>query len=167
MEVEFVVYRLLHIVFGTFWVGSAMFFTIILEPRLRALGPEIQRPVMLSIARVMGPAIGISGLITIVAGLTLFFRLPRGGLDRLFDDGWSWAIFIGFVAAIIAYGFGAATAVLSARMGGLAESIQGRPPTPEEAGQLQRIAARLPLLARTATVLLVIALGAMASARFV
>ena len=37
MNVEMVVLRLLHIVFGVFWVGSALFLAAILEPRLRAL----------------------------------------------------------------------------------------------------------------------------------
>ena len=106
MDVEVVILRILHIGFGVFWVGSAPFLVSILEPRLRALGPAIQRPVMGALARVMDPAMGISGLITIAAGLTLYFRLPRGGFDRLFDDAWSWAIFIGFLATIVAYGFG-------------------------------------------------------------
>ncbi len=46
MDLEMVVLRILHIVFGVFWVGSAFFLVLILEPRLRALGPEIQRPAM-------------------------------------------------------------------------------------------------------------------------
>ena len=80
MDVELVILRILHIGFGVFWVGSAMFMSLILEPRLRALGPAIQRPVMMAIAPIMGPAVGISGGITIAAGITLYLRLHRGGL---------------------------------------------------------------------------------------
>ena len=115
----------------------------------------------------MGPALGISGLITITAGITLYFRLPRGALDRLFADGWAWAIFIGFVAAIAAYGFGVASRIMSARMEKIARAIEGRPPTPEEAGQMQQFSGRLVMAARAAAFLLLIAVGAMASARFV
>ena len=42
MDIEFVILRILHIGFGVFWVGSALFLVLILEPRLRALGPAIQ-----------------------------------------------------------------------------------------------------------------------------
>ena len=91
MNIEMVVLRLLHIVFGVFWAGSAVFFAFVLEPRLRALGPAIQRPVMGSLSRVMGPALGGSGAITIAAGITLALRLRWNTLDRWFDTGWGWA----------------------------------------------------------------------------
>ena len=155
MDIEFVILRILHIGFGVFWVGSALFLVLILEPRLRALGPAIQGPVMGALARVMGPAMGISGIITIVAGLTLYFRLPRGGFDRLFDDAWSWAIFIGFLATIVAYGYGMGLGITSARLSGLGRAIQGREPSPEEMGQLQRLSARATMFGRIVAALLV------------
>ena len=159
MDVELVILRILHIGFGVFWVGSALFMSLILEPRLRALGPAIQRPVMMAIAPIMGPAVGISGGITIAAGITLYLRLPRGGLDRLFDDAWSWAIF--------AYGFGIGVAVTTARMAKLGRSIvEGEPPSPEVMGQMQRLSSRVRLFVRLAATLLVIAVISMAPARF-
>ena len=167
MSIEFVVLRIIHIVFGSFWVGSALFFVIILEPRLRSLGPDIQRPVMGALEPVLGPALGTSGLVTIVAGVYMALRLRWGNLDTFLDTGWGWAILIGSAAAVAAYSLGIATAVLSSRMARLGRSIEGRPPTPEEAGQLASLAARLSLLARGAAVLLVVAVSAMASARFV
>jgi len=56
MDLGLITLRVLHIVSGVFWVGGVFFFTLILEPRLRALGPTIQRPAMQSITPVMGPA---------------------------------------------------------------------------------------------------------------
>ena len=156
MNIEMVVLRLLHIVFGVFWAGSALFLALVLEPRLRALGPAVQRPAM-----------GVSGLITIAAGLTLYFRLERGGFDNFLADGWGWAIFIGFLASIAAYATGITAGVLSSRMANLGRAIEGRPPTPEEGGQIQRLSSRLVLSSRMAAGLLLIAVGAMASARFV
>ena len=41
MNAEFVILRLLHILFGVFWTGTALFMAVILEPRLRALGSAI------------------------------------------------------------------------------------------------------------------------------
>ena len=109
----------------------------------------------------------VSGTITIVAGIYMALRMRWGHLDTWFDTGWGWAIFIGGVMAIIAMGLGGATGATAKRMGALSGSIEGRAPTPEEAGQMQALGARLNSLSRIATVLVIIALGAMASARFV
>ena len=106
MNVEFVVPRIAHIVFGVFWAGSAVFLATILEPRLRALGPAVQGPVMRAIMPVMGPSMLLSAAITIAAGTTLALRLRQSHLDRFFDTGWGWAILIGFVASMTAFGLG-------------------------------------------------------------
>jgi uncharacterized membrane protein len=167
MNVEFVVLRLIHIVFGVFWAGSALFMAIILEPRLRALGPAIQRPVMGAIVPMVGRLVATSAVITMVAGIYMALRLRWGHLDQFLDTGWGWAILIGFVASVLAFSSGITTLVLADRVGRLGREIEGRPPTPEEAGQMQRLAARLPRLGRTTAALVLIAVGAMASARFV
>ncbi len=39
MNIEIAALRSMHIVFGVFWAGSAIFLATILEPRLRALDP--------------------------------------------------------------------------------------------------------------------------------
>ena len=167
MNVELIILRLLHIVFGVFWAGSAIFFAVILQPRLRTLGPEIQARVMAALIPVMGPALISSAVITIVAGVTLALRLRWGNLDTFLNTGWGWAILIGFVASIGALSSGVVTIVLANRMLTLGRSIGERAPTPEEGARLQRIGARLPRLARSTAVLVLIAIGTMASARFV
>ncbi len=43
MNVEMVLLRLLHIVFGVFWAGSAVLFALIIEPRVKTLGPSVER----------------------------------------------------------------------------------------------------------------------------
>ena len=74
------------------------------------------------------------------------------------------AIFIGFVMSVTAMVLGAITGATAKRMGALSASIQGRPPSPEEAGQLQALSSRLNRLSRTSTVLIIVALGSMAAA---
>ena len=167
MQIDFVVLRLLHIVSGTFWVGSALFFVLILEPRLRALGPTIQLPVMGALAPIMGPALGISGIVTIAAGITLALRIRWGHLDTFLNTGWGWAILTGFVMSITALVLGISTAMASNRMARLGREMAGHQPSPEEASQLQHIAAGLTLKARAAAILLLIAVGSMAAARYV
>ena len=143
MNVEMVVLRLLHIVFGVFWAGSAVFLVFIIDPRLRTLGPAIQRPAMEAISRVAGPVLGVSGIVTIVAGTTLALRLRWGHLDRWFDTGWGVAILIGFIASILAFSAGGATGAVAARMARITGSIEGRPPNEEEAAELQRLGGQL------------------------
>ena len=164
---EDVILRILHIVFGVFWAGSAIFLATMLEPRLRALGPAVQGPVMRALIPVMVPAILFSATITIAAGITLALRLRWDHLNRFLDTGWGWAILIGFVASMIAYAVGMMIATAGRRMAALGASIEGRPPTPEEGGQLQALGSRLTLYGRSNAVLVVIAVGSMASARFV
>ena len=111
-----IVLRLIHIVFGAFWVGSAVFLALILEPRLRALGPTYQGPVMGAIAPVMGPAIGTAAVLTILAGIWMSVKLYSGRWDLWSSTGWGYAILFGAIAAVIAFGFGMATGVLANKM---------------------------------------------------
>ncbi len=160
-----VVLRIVHIVFGMFWAGTAVFLAVILDPRLRSLGPEVQRPVMGAIAPIMGPALGISGILTIGAGIWIAFKVKPS--DIWFDTGWGYAIATGFVASIISFAFGISTGALSNKMQALGTAIQGRPPTPEEGAQLKKTGDMLTLFGRFTAVFVVIAVGTMASARWV
>ena len=87
MDIEFVILRLVHIVSGAFWVGAAVFLAFVFEPRIRALGPAIQGPVMGAVGKVAGPIMGGAGAITIIAGVYMALRLRWGSLDDWFDTG--------------------------------------------------------------------------------
>ena len=165
MDAEFVFLRVLHIVSGMFWAGSAMFLAFILEPR--ALGPAIQRPVMASLAPVMGPVLGLSGIITIAAGTTLAIRLRWDNLDKFFDTGWGYAILIGFIVSILAMAAGGMTEALSARMAKLGQEMGDGPPAPDILVQMESVTRRLTTASRTTAILVLIGVGSMASARFV
>ena len=151
MDVEMVIVRIVHIGFGAFWLGSAVFLAFVLEPTLRSMGPDYQGPVMGRIGKLAGPVIGGSGVITILAGIYLALRLRF--FDRFPETGWGWAILIGFVVALAAMGTGGATGAAVQRMGRIREGIEDRPPNPDEASQLQRLAARLTLLGRATAIL--------------
>ena len=168
MDLGLITLRFLHIASGVFWAGGVFFFTLILEPRLRALGPTIQRPAMQSITPVMGPAFATAGIITMVTGIAIVFVLRSEDLSSIFDTRWGWAILVGFISTLIAavIGFGFALRTVR-RLQGVAAGIEGRPPNPDEIQLLQSLSARLIILARTVLVLLLITLLAMASARYV
>lgn len=165
MATELIIARLFHFIFGVFWAGTAIFMAVILEPRLRALGPAIQGPVMAALFPFMVPAMILSGTITIASGLYLTVNL-WGSFDLFLDRDWGRAILVGLVAAILAFASGLTTSVQGKKMIQMGAAIQGRAPTPEEIAGMTRQGARLTLLGRTTATLVIIALVAMASARY-
>ncbi len=168
MEVLIIAMRILHIVFSIFWVGTAFFTVAILTPRLKALGPRIQSPVMKAIMPVMMPHMFISSTITVLSGIVLTLVMRGGALGALFTTGWGWSMIVGFItslaAAVIAFGV---VIPLAKRQAAFASSIEGRPPSPEEGKQLGQLGAKIGALTRNNFVLVIIATITMAIARFV
>jgi len=74
--------RLLHIVAGVVWVGSAVFSALFLMPVARAAGPEGGRFVARLMQR-MGPAMGIGMLLTVIPGFVMYGRLSAGRTSRI------------------------------------------------------------------------------------
>lgn len=167
MNTEFVVLRLIHILFGVFWAGTAIFLATILEPRLRKAGPQVMQPVMGALMPILTPAMMLAGTVTIVFGAVLTLRLRSGHLDTFFDAGWGVAILIGFVASVAAFTSGMITSSTGKRLAKLGASIAGREPTPVEMAQMQKLGKRLTMLTRTSAVMVTVAVGTMAAARFV
>ena len=143
MNLEFVVWRLVHIVFGAIWVGSAVFMAFVVVPRARALGPAVAGPLLASLGKVVGPLLLGSGTITVVFGTVLALRIKWNNLDSWFDTGWGWAIALGFVMSVTALAVGSRAAMLARQMSQMSQGMQGRPPTPEEMQQMGAIAERL------------------------
>jgi uncharacterized membrane protein len=166
-DFEFILLRIVHIVTGSFWVGSAVFLSFILEPQVRALGPAIHRSVMATIGKVAGPVMLSAGTITVIAGIALAFRVRP--IENWFveGDGWGWAIGLGFVVSMAALSFGSMTAKTVKKMSAASESMGDGPPTPEQMAEMQRLGGQIMRFSRIATVLVVIAVASMASARFV
>lgn len=165
MDLYVIALRILHIVFGVFWAGAAMYFAFILQPRLRALGPAIQGPVMAALAPIMGPTMTASGTITIVAGALLAIRLDF--FDRFPDTAWGWAIFLGLVLALAAMVSGMTTMVSGNRMVSLGRKAVDGGLSPEEGAEMTRLGARLPRLGYFTAIVVLVAIGTMASARYV
>ncbi len=160
--------RILHIVFGLFFVGNIFFLTLFLEPRLKTLGPSVQSPVMGALMPILMPAQMISFIVMFGTGVALTLILRWGGFDTFFASGWGWAMLISGALTVVLgiVGFGFITPA-GRRMERLGRSIQGRPPTPDEAGQLSHLSERLTMLSRANFVLGLVIVGFMAAARYV
>ena len=160
MNIEFMSLRIVHIVSGAFWVGSALFMVLFLLPRLRRLAPDTRDTLMDEVVRPWSSVVGVAAFVTIAAGITLALRLRWGHLDTFLSTGWGRAILIGFIAAI-----------LSAALGGRFDSTLRRIRTGDEgqldAAETERLIDSMTGSLRLSTLFVVIAVGSMAVARYV
>ena len=86
MNEEMIVVRILHILFGVFWVGAAVYLAFVLEPKLKGLSNEVERDVLQAISKLNSLWITLSAVITIGAGFALISRTPGRSMDQLFDN---------------------------------------------------------------------------------
>jgi len=168
MSTTILILRVLHIGFGAFWVGTDAFLTLLLLPRLRTLGPDVERPVMAAIMRFLPPVMMISSLVTFVSGIFLTCIMRGWNVDWVFASGWGIAISIGFVGTLLTLivGFGLLPP-LTIRSDKLERSFVGRQPTRAESEEFDKLTAQGTMLAKVNSVLLIIVVLSMAVARFV
>ena len=165
------VLRIVHIVGGVFWVGSALFGALLLAPALRAAGPGAG-PVMNELVKVrtMPVFMMISAFVTMGAGIWLLMIDSAGQPGVWMRSGTGMTFGIGGVLAILAFVLGMAVNMpVSKRLAaiGAAAGARGGPPTPEEQAEMKRLQGRMSVASQFVTVLLVLATAAMAIARYV
>lgn len=160
--------RLLHVLFGVFWVGTVFFNVLILEPRLAALGPRVVQPVMGAIAPRMVPTLIGASLVVLVTGSILTLHMKSGSLGSLLTTSWGTTIVVGLIATLAAMviGFGVLTPI-GIRMGRLGDEIGDQPPTREQMELLTRLRRRMDVAHRMDFALVLLAVATMPLARFV
>ncbi len=170
MDVYVIVLRILHIVSGVFWVGSAYLFFFFLEPSVHATGPAGGQFMKHVTEHRKAPIFIVgSSAVTVIAGLLLYWR-TSGGFDADWvTSGPGLAFTTGGIAAIIAFLLGAIFVKplvdgMSALGGEIAAS--GGQPSEAQLGQMQRIQGRLRAIGRLDVALVTIAVIAMAIARY-
>ena len=161
MSAEILVIRLLHIIPGVVWAGSAVLVALVIVPRLKG-GTMSDLGAFVNVAGGTALVMNITGTITILFGLALTFRTE--GFAVLFSTGWGWAIGIGIVLSVLGLGTSGA---LKSSLGRLAKSISGSSEMAMISGGNDSLVSRVSLLAYLNAVLVIIAVGTMAAARFV
>ncbi|MCC7163230.1 MAG: hypothetical protein IT331_12110 [Anaerolineae bacterium] len=164
MDLLFILLRLIHIFAGVFWVGAAWIGALFLEPTARALGPDGGKFLShMATVRRYSIYIMVSAVLTILAGWGLWFM--RYGMPSLGTSS-GLAFFIGGIAGLIAMGIGAGTGSAATGMTRLGSEIaqQGKPPTPEQQGQMRELQGRMRQFGIWTAVLTSIALFLMAIA---
>jgi uncharacterized membrane protein len=161
--------RLIHILAGIFWVGSALLVAGFLLPTVRATGPEGGRFIQhLMVRRRLSVYLAIAMLLTVLSGFAMYARVSAA------TNG-AWA----GTPPGIAYGFGGLAAVLGAvigmvmggasarRMAAIGQRItEAGIPTPEQQAEMERLQGRMALGSRLTAGLLLLSAAAMAVARY-
>lgn len=170
MDWYLIILRVVHILAGVFWVGTAIFFFFFIEPSVKELGNTGEKFMGHLVDKKKMPiVITATSALTVLAGILLYWRGSNG-----FDLDWitsatGLGFTVGGVAAILAFAGGLVFIKPAVdRMGaiGQAVAISGGPPTEAQASEMQQIGARLALVGRADLVLLTVAVVAMATARF-
>ncbi len=165
MQFILIILRLVHIVAGAFWAGSALLIALVLLPGVRRAGPGGERHLPMA---AISQAMGLAALLTTAAGLLLY------GLVSRFAGGWivsplGIGLTLGSLAGLAAFLLGLlSTGPTSQKLGTLAGQIgaAGGPPRPEQAAELARLQAKLATSSTVSTILTTAALMLMAVARY-
>ena len=162
--------RLIHILFGVFWAGTAMFNAAFLIPALRALGPA-GGPVMQEIAgkRKLPVYFLTSGVLTVLSGFGLYWHDSAGFTNGFMRSGGGITFGIGAVLALLAMCVGIFVASPTAmRVGRLGAAIAAAgKPTPEQAAEMQRLQAKIGMASALGAGLLTLTVIMMAIARYI
>ena len=164
-----IVLRLIHIFGGIFWAGGiALLVGFILPAQLvmgRGAMPFMQELMM---RRRLRAYVTIAMILTLLSGLAMYARLAITTHGQWPGSNTGKVVGIGALAAIIAGGIGGSVGASTARkMSQLGARIHaGDPPTDEQAAEAEAIISRLRNALRIVALLLIIAIAAMGSARY-
>ena len=165
------VFRVVHIAAGVAWAGSVFLFVVLIQPSAAAIGPAAG-PFMMELLgrrKLVSWLLSLGGT-TVVAGLLLYWRDANGfdGLGAFASSKFGLALSIGALAAITAFLIGLFGTRPNARrlLELVSRAAAGGPPPPAVVQELASVQARLKQLAQVALALIVVAVVAMATARY-
>jgi hypothetical protein len=161
--------RVLHIVCGAIWVGAVVIATFFIFPSVGAMGPAggqfmkqfMDRKYPQVVMSLMG--------ITILSGLGLMYTASVNYGGSWFASPMGRMISLGAAIAIVASVFGSVIARPSAmRMQKLGAEIAagGGAPSPDQAAEMKKLQGKLTTSGRIIAVLMILAVAAMAGARY-
>lgn len=170
MDLWTLVLRTAHIFGGFFWVGAVFLMLFFIEPTARLAVPEGPRFMgRLVLEKRLTEWITFAVVLNVGAGIVLYWR-DSGGL-QIFWIGTApgIAFTIGSVAGIVALVLGLSIiGPTIKRLATLGREIDtaGRPPSPEQLAELQRLQQRLVRVNQLDLILVTLAMLTMATARY-
>lgn len=166
MNILIIVLRLVHIVSGVFWVGSAMMSAFFIAPAVAATGAAGQQMMghMITKGR-MSVRITIAAVVTVLAGASLYWIDSRGLTSPWTSSGPGWGFGIGALLALVGLGLGMQVGVNAKKLGTVAAAAQGKP-SPDQLAEMQAAQKRMSFYSNISTAALILALVCMATARY-
>lgn len=165
MQFILIILRLVHIVAGAFWAGSALLIALVLLPGARKAGPGGERHLPMA---AISQAMSLAALLTTVAGLLLYGFVSRFAWGWIVSPLGIW-LTLGSLAGLAAWLLGLlSTGPTAKKLAALGGQIQaaGGPPLPAQMAELGRLQAKLTTSSTWGTILATAALALMAVARY-
>jgi hypothetical protein len=161
-----IVLRLLHILGGVLWIGTALLNTFFLSPTAAATGDAGQK----FMAHLVGQArlsarITLASYLTVISGAALYWIDSQGFTSAWQSSGPGIGFGLGALAGFVGFGFGQIVAKSASTIARIVGQIQGAP-TPEQAAALAQARARMTSCGRISTAVLILSLALMATARY-
>jgi uncharacterized membrane protein len=167
-----IILRLLHIVSGVLWVGSAFLFVGFIGPSAAEVAPTAGPLLHAAVKkRKVAKVITALGGVTVLAGWIMWFRDMNqfGSLGDWLNSSFGLVLTIGAVLATIAAVEGTLGVGRNVeRLVDLGDEVaaSGGPPTPEQQARLDHLGAEIERFGKLDLVLLLLAVSAMATARY-
>ena len=154
-----VLLRLIHISAAIFWVGTTFFMLFFLEPVIEHTGQAGNQVMQVLASNTRFPqVIALSGIITVLAGLAMYWRVYGFDITTMFSS--RFPLTLGALAGFLAFFTGSyfqGRSVKQLVALGATIATQNSPPTPEQMAQMQQHQARIALGTRITAVLMVLA----------
>jgi uncharacterized membrane protein len=149
--------RFVHVVLAAFWVGGDVFFFLLVNPTLRAMGPSGEGFAWALLRRGgFGRILFPIATITILAGAFLYYAL--GYHTEPFAEASRAVLTFGAILAVAAYVAGLVYFLPRERaMVRIGRSVGPEGPTPEQSRELQRIASNMEGPSKVAVTVLALA----------
>lgn len=170
MDFAMIIARILHVVLGVIWVGSMFLLSAFLIPSLGDVGPDGSKVVAALARRKFMVFLPVVGIITMLSGLYLYWRVSAGFAPEYMRSGPGQTYGIGAALAIIAFVLGVTiTRPAMVKAMQLAQTAMSASPTEREAimAQAQALRARSASVGRVILALLLGATLAMSIGRYV
>lgn len=154
------VLRIVHILFGLFWAGTAIALAAFVIPAARANGPtggQLLRELMQR--RRLSASLAVAAALTILSGATMYWRIATDMHDAWVRSRPGIVLGFGGLTALIAFALGGGVAAPTARK---LEALSRDAPR----SILERLQSRLSRVSCAIAVLLVITATCMAIARY-
>lgn len=161
MNVLTLLLRLIHILSGVLWAGSAMFLLFFLGPAVQASGPDGGKVMQTLLTRTrIITALTAAAVLTAASGIWLYVRSSGGFHPAWMSTGTGITLTIGAIFGLLAFGHAASViSPTNIQMASLAREIQagGGPPSEEQMARLQGLQAKLARNSPILTTLLILA----------